>query len=125
MGKDRRNYPRLSVKLEANAYFGNGYTEHTGTILNISERGFLFLTDRPVLVPPSMDCPLVIEFVDSYSLGSKVNECIMQKQGVVRHVENIGNGTLIGCYLRSHSYRMYVRDKELINFSSYCLHKAI
>lgn len=125
MGRDRRNYPRLSVNLEANAYFGLGYTEHTGKLLNISERGFLFLTDKRVAVPPSTGCPLVIEFVDSYTLGSKTTECILQKQGVVRHVENIGDGTLIGCYLRSHSYRMYVRDKELLRYSDWCLHQAI
>ena len=125
MGKDRRNYPRLSVKLEANVYFGVGYTEHTGQILNISERGFLFLTDKKVGIHPSENDPLVVEFVDSYNIGSKEVDCIIQKQCVVKHTEDLGDGTLIGCYLRSHSYRMYVRDKELINFSKNCLGVAI
>lgn len=120
MGKDRRSYHRLSVETPANVYFGDGYLEHTGTILNISEHGFLFLTDKRLETHPPVGSPLVIEFVDSYYMGSSYFEWLMQKNCIVRHVENIGDASVIGCYLSSRSFSKYVRDLELKKYSQ-CL----
>ena len=114
--KDRRLYERLATDLEANIYFGEGYCERNGRLLNISEHGFLFETSADSFVLPERGAKVMLEFVDDYELAHKAISVLMQEYALVRYIRVCDGRAYIGCMLQSETYRHYVLDQQLLRY---------
>ena len=128
--KDRRDYPRQKVDIDAILYVGTQNNnpsldpmedltlEISCRVVDISETGICFciaVEDLQTIKLTSVK-DLPFQFIDSYLLDNNKEEAIVSGFARVVYTTQKGSDFFVGCYVSSVQYSKYVTHRKFVEF---------